>query len=75
MTCTAYAHLQHRRLDQPWMPQRKTTMCLPGLPPSPSLLAVRQAIIERIFAALTPSARCPHCQRCFTLQSDLNAPV
>lgn len=50
------------------------TARLPGPPPPPSLPAVRQAILGQLFAALIPPVRCPHCQSCFRLPSDLKVP-
>ena len=47
---------------------------LPGPSPSPSLPAVRQAIIGRLFATLIPPVRCPHCRCRFRLPSDLKVP-
>jgi hypothetical protein len=37
----------------------------PGPPPSPSLPAVRRAILDRLFSHLVTPIRCPHCRRRF----------
>lgn len=50
------------------------TTRLPSPPPSPSLPAVRQAILGRLFAKLVPPVLCPHCRRRFTLPSDSKMP-
>lgn len=52
----------------------KTVAGLPGPPPSPSLPAVRQAIIGRLFVGLIPPMRGPHCRRRFRLPSDIKVP-
>lgn len=75
MTCIAYAYLQHLRLSEHRRTERgKMTVRLPGPPPSPSLPSVRQTILGQLFAALIPPVRCPHCQSCFRLPSDLKVP-
>jgi SRSO17 transposase len=62
MTCIAFAYLQHLRLagrrstGQGKMPRRD-----PGPPPTPSLPAVRRAVIARLFAHPAAPARCPRC--------------
>src|SRR5918998_1104377 len=49
----------------------KMKPCRSGPPPSPSLPAVRRAIIGRVFEWLIPPVRCPHCQQRFRLLPDL----
>ena len=63
MTCIAFAYLQHLRLaGQRPAGWGKTSRCVPGPPPSPSLPAIRRAIIGRLFADLVPPICCPHCR-------------
>lgn len=54
MTMMAYAFLQNRRLAQAGRKKRVL-----GLPPQPSLPAVRQAILDRLSRSLPPN--CPRC--------------
>lgn len=75
MTCIACAYLQHLRLTEHRRTGRgKMTTCLPEPPPSPSLPAMRRAIIGRLFASLVPPVLCPHCRRRFRLPSDIKVP-
>ena len=75
LTCIACAYLQHLRLAQSDRTDGgKTRAGLPGPLPSPSLPAVRQAIIGRLFVGLIPPVRCPHCRYHFRLPSDLTVP-
>lgn len=61
MTCIACAYLQHLRLARPERAGRGEKVAgLRGPPPSPSLPAVRQAIVGRLLVALIPPVRCPH---------------
>ncbi len=76
MTCVAFAYLQHLRLAEapPDEAGGKISTHVPGPPPSPSLPAVRQAIIGRLFMHLVPPVRCPHCRRQFRLSPNLKVP-
>ena len=75
MACIAYAYLQHLRLSEPRGSGRGKNEAVPVRPPpSPSLPAVRRAIIGRVFEWLIPPVRCPHCQQRFQLPPDLKVP-
>jgi SRSO17 transposase len=76
MTCMAFAYLQHRRLAEH---RRRTSSgkmacCVPGLPPSPSLPAVRRAIMTQLFANFIEPIRCPHCRRKLRPPPDFRLP-
>lgn len=53
---------------------KKTPTRLPGPPPAPSLPAVRQAFIGKLFKRFVPPFCCPHCQKRFRLPSDIKVP-
>ena len=53
---------------------KKRTTGLPGPPLAPSLPAMRQAIIGRLFMRLVPPVQCPHCQRYFRPPPDIKVP-
>ena len=75
MTCIAYAYLQHLRLaGQNRTGPGKMHPHVPGPPPSPSLPAVRRAIIGRLFASFAPPMRCPCCKHRFRPPPDLKVP-
>jgi hypothetical protein len=66
MTCLAFAYLQHLRLaGQRSMVLGKMLRRVPAPPPSPSLPAVRRAIMARLFVHLVTPIQCPHCRRKF----------
>src|SRR4051794_5352026 len=66
MTCIAFAYLQHRRLaGHHSTGPGKNAPRVPGPPPSPSLPAVRRAIIRRLFLPVVASVRCPYCRQQF----------
>ena len=75
MSCIAHAYLRHLRLAGP----RRTgpgemRPHVPGPPPSPSLPAVRRAIMGRLFVHLTTPIRCPRCRRRFQPPLDPKMP-
>jgi SRSO17 transposase len=66
MSCITCAYLQHLRLAAHRRTRRgKMWTPLPGPSPSPSLPAVRRAILDRLFSHLAIPIRCPHCRRRF----------
>lgn len=72
MTCIACAYLQHLRLAEHRRTGRGKNKASPSGPLlSPSLPAVRRAIIGRLFAKLIPPVLFPHCRRRFRLPSEL----
>jgi hypothetical protein len=76
MAWIACAYLQHLRLaEHHQMGRKKTPTRLPGPPPAPSLPAVRQAFIGKLFERLVPPFCCPHCQKRFRPPSDIKVPV
>ncbi len=75
MTCIACAYLQHLRLAGHRRTGRgKHADPASGATPSPSLPAVRQAIMTRLLACLAPPMQCPHCRHCFQLPPDYKVP-
>jgi SRSO17 transposase len=75
MTCIACAFLQHLRLaGQPRTGRKKTRLRRAGLPPQPSLPAVRRAIIGRLFANMHAPVQCPCCKHRFQPQLDPKVP-
>ena len=66
MTCIAYASLQHLRLaGQNRTGPGENAPHVPGPPPSPSLPAVRRAIMAKLFAPTKPPVQCPCCKHQF----------
>lgn len=75
MTCIACAYLQNLRLAEHRRTGRvKMTTPLPEPPPSPSLPALRQVIIGRLFASFIPPVLCPDCRRRVRLPPDIKVP-
>lgn len=75
LCCIACAFLQHLSLaGQTRTGSGKIKPHVPGPPPSPSLPAIRQAVMARLLAHLGPPIQCPCCQHRFQLPSDLKVP-
>ncbi|EHM03090.1 hypothetical protein HMPREF9946_00459 [Acetobacteraceae bacterium AT-5844] len=75
MACIACAYLQHLRLAGHRRKSReKNADPNAGPAPSPSLLAVRRAILDGLFAHLAAPIRCPHCRRRFLPSPSLKVP-
>ena len=66
MACIAYAYLQRLRLaGQNRTGPGENAPHVPRPPPSPSLPAIRRAIMAKLFAPTAPPVQCPCCQHRF----------
>jgi SRSO17 transposase len=59
LTMMAFTYMQHRRLASGSQAGKKTAANTPGLPPQPSLPAIRRAMIDALHPVIC--VRCPRC--------------